>query len=137
MEVDIFDEADEDLIRGVETLPLLEDLKVFGLRRNLRMVEALAELLLCCAFHRLPLQEVPRYEHVQSPHRGRVDPLYGIAHKEDDPGVRHQVMDAGYALLFEDRVLWRDLTLRLALRSPEERGIPAVRRGTLEVAELF
>src|SRR5918994_3386240 len=134
MEVDVFDEADEDLIRGVNPLPLLEDLEVVGLRRNLRMVETLEELLLCCAFHRLPRQEVPRYEHVQSPHRGCVGPLDGIAHKEDDPGVRHQVVDAGYALLFEDRVLWGDLTLRLALRSPEEGGIPAVRRGTPEKA---
>src|SRR5215212_471169 len=136
MEVDIFYETDEDLLVWVEALPVVKDLEVARLGPHLRVVEAFKELLFGGRFHRLPLEEIPCYEHVETPHRGRVDPLDGITHEEDDPGVRHQAVDAGDAFLFEDRVLWCDLTLRFPFCALEEGGIPFVRRGTPEESEV-
>src|SRR5215211_4265999 len=100
------------------------------------MVEALQKLLPGGRLHSLPLEEVPRYEHVQTPHGRRVRPLYRITHEEEDPGMGHQAVDMGDTFVVEYRVLWRDLALGFALCSPEEGGIPAVRRGTREEPEI-
>jgi hypothetical protein len=59
MDVDIFEETDEDLIFGVEPLPLLEDLPITRLGYDLGVVEAFDELMCDDRFQRLAFPRAP------------------------------------------------------------------------------
>jgi hypothetical protein len=59
MEVDIFEETDDDLIVGVELFPLLEDLPITRLGYDLGVVKPFEELTFGGPFQRLAFHGVP------------------------------------------------------------------------------
>ena len=97
----VFDEMDEDLLGRVEPLPLLEDPQV---------VCAVGWLSISKRPESLGGRYLPLGVHVTKVRNcARVVTFYRVSHEKENPGVRHQAMDAGDAFLLEDRILVGDL----------------------------